>query len=230
MQKLLSLTLLLVLATNMNTCAQDAPAPELKSKEVRESIDAFGDSINLAKKSFEEGVSELTDKYNARVSKLRDEHLTSLGEHLKRTTQTGDLDESLKVRNVIESLKVAKIELPNMKLQVEVAKKKIIELEEQVAAFGRSKTEKLDRRNRTTLAGTWRWYDGNDTTFAPNGQAIHAGGTLKGKWHLVDASRASFLIDWGSGSTDAVVISEGGILLEGRASPTGSRVWAVRLK
>ena len=226
-----------LLGTAFTSYSQDTTKPDFKSAEVRSEIQSFIRSTDEAKKSFADALSELISKHNSDVSKLKDEHLSRLESFLKQTTQAADLDEAIKIRDAIALCRDAKIELPDFRKLAELSAAKNIELEKQIAELTHGKGVKPGPKTRQSIVGTWRWFNGSDALFRPNGtaegnvnQAMKLPeAVVNGTWKSTDG-KYQFLITWSNGSIDTLTMTEDGKLLEGRASLDGKRVWAVRLK
>lgn len=220
-----SATVFILIAISTIANSQETEtAPTFKSTEVRETMRSFGESVKLAKSSFSDALSELVAKYNADINKLKNDQAIQLESFLKSTTQAADLDEAIKIRDAIETLKKSIIELPDMQKQASILSAKVDELEKQVEQILKTKNSK----NQNILVGTWRWYDGSDVVISSNGQAN--GNKMIGSWKSVDMNKRIFSVSWMNVSVDTLKMSDDGKLLEGTASSNGVRVWGVRIK
>ena len=224
MKSLHVLCITFVLACSPKAPSQDAEKMEFKNAEAKQTTETFAKTIETAKNRFAEAVGVATERYNTEVESLKNQHIEKMESIQKATTQSNDLDEAIKIRDAIKSLRELKIELPELQKQAALAEEKIRDLQKQVDELTVTKIEKQS----PTLSGTWRWFDGRDTVFGMTGQATHAQ-QLHGKWRLNDGSKDSYSVTWQNGSTDTLKILEKGKLLEG-TSTDKIRVWAVRLK
>ncbi len=223
-----AICLTIIMSCTLNAIAQDKKDLDLANTDVKQAFEKFDSAIEFAKIRFSEAVGAATEKYNTEVEMLKANHITNLESIQKITTQSNDLDEAIKIRDMIKSLRESKIDLPDFRKQAVLADERTRELQEQVAKLAVAKTEKQNSRISPSLVGTWRWFDGRDCVFGVNGQAVHAK-QLNGDWRLNVGSKDSFSVTWKNGSTDTLKLLEDGKLLEG-FSTDKTRVWAVKLK
>jgi hypothetical protein len=207
--------------------SQDADEKAFQTEELRAAENRFLEEVNDVQGEYKKELSALKLRINTRISEVRESYVKKLTNLLKKTTQDGNLDESIRIRDRIKAVSEIETAIPNTEDELAAAEKTIKELSGEVAAL-ESRTKKIDRRSKNALVGTWRWYSGYNVIVAETGKVVLVDGNNYGTVQPKDDAPGSFVVFWTS-TVDTLTLSKEGNLLEGKSSD-GSRVWAVKLK
>ncbi len=205
--------------------SQETKDIDFKLKGLQETIVEFENEVKSAEGSFAKAVSCATENFNEAIAVLKDDYLKKLVEFQKLSTQENDLDEAIKIRNFTVSIEKKSFDVRDFPKLLLIAENKTAELQKQLDELIESNNRK---ETKPPLTGKWRWFNGKDTLFQRNGDAIHAN-NLRGKWQVNASAKSSYIVTWGNGSTDSLVLSEEGRLLQGLSSDK-TTVWAVKLR
>lgn len=216
---------LLILASS--SVGQEADGNTFQTEEPRTAESRFESEIEKARGEYAKELSALKEKLNSKVSDIRDSYVKTLADLLKKTTQNGDLDEAIRIRDRMKVVAGLEVSIPNAEQELVAAKNRIQELESTIAKY-EAKYRKIGRKSISALVGTWRWFSGSDIVVGATGKVITSDGN-SGTAQAKDDSPGTFVFTWPSGSVDTLILSQEGNFLDGRSNG-GVRVWAVKLK
>jgi hypothetical protein len=205
---------------------QDAEEKGFQTEEPRAAEIKFLRAVKTAEDDYKNELSVLQGRLKTRIAEIRESYVKTLAALLKKTTQDGNLDEAIRIRDRMQGVSDIESTIPKTEEELAAAKKRIQDLESAVAEF-EAKTRKIDRKSLNAVVGTWRWFSGDDIVIGNSGKVISSNG-MQGTVQRKDDSPGTFVFFW-QGSVDTLLLSQSGNLLEGKDN-RGGRVWAVKLK
>ncbi len=108
----------------LNCVAQDKP-PAFKSEKLQEAQRLYESEVANAFVGYAADLGAASINYNKAIGKARSDLIAQLEIALETTTQSGDLDEALLIRQRIAPLQKAKPEEPNLQRELELAERRL---------------------------------------------------------------------------------------------------------